>query len=339
LGLSTSLFYQPFPPQIRKFLTAIVKDGKYKRKRDFSYKPHPGRNGDNYMILIKRRGFNEAVGFLSPALLIIAVVLIVPLLLTFGLSFFDYSIARGLSFAGINNFIKIIQDENFYTALGNTIYYTAIVVSIESVFGFILANILNKEFRGRGLIRGLLMIPMLVSPIVSGIIWRFMYNPDFGIINYFFSLFGVEAHVWTGSPDTALLSVMVVDIWEFTPFVMLLLLAGLQSIPKEQFEAAMIDGAGFWSRLRYVTIPWLRPMILVVLLLRTMDSVKVFDQVYALTAGGPGVSSMTLGVYAYTKGFRNFYLGYSATISLVLALITIILCLFYIRSIQVPDRG
>jgi multiple sugar transport system permease protein len=294
---------------------------------------------DRSMKKTKRSGFGEAFGFLAPALIIIAVILVVPLLLTFGLSFFDYSIARGLQFSGLSNFSKILQDESFFTALGNTFFYTAVVVIFESIFGFILANILNKEFRGRGLIRGLLMIPMLVSPIVSGIIWRFMYNPDFGIINYFLSLFGVPPHVWTGSPDTALISVMVVDIWEFTPFVMLLLLAGLQSIPKEQFEAAMIDGAGFWSRLRYVTIPWLRPMILVVLLLRTMDSVKVFDQVYALTAGGPGVSSMTLGVYAYTKGFRNFYLGYSAAISIILALITIILCLFYIRAIQVPDRS
>ncbi|NPV55572.1 MAG: sugar ABC transporter permease [Anaerolineae bacterium] len=291
------------------------------------------------MKKIKRRGFIQALPFIAPAIIIIVVVLIYPLLYTFGLSFFDYSIARGLRFSGLGNYIKIIHDDKFITSLINTLYYTVVVVTVEGTLGFILASILNQEFPGRGLIRGLLMIPMLTSPIVSAITWRFMYNPDFGIINYLFSLVGLLPQVWTGDPKTALPSIMIVDIWEFTPFVMLLLLAGLQSIPQEQYEAAMIDGAGSWARTRYITIPWLRPMILVVLLLRTMDSIKIFDQVYALTAGGPGVSSMTLGVYAYINGFRNFHLGYAATISWVLALITIAICAFYIRSIQVPDHA
>jgi multiple sugar transport system permease protein len=129
----------------------------------------------------------------------------------------------------------------------------------------------------------------------------------------------------------------VVDIWQYTPFVMLLLLAGLQSIPREQYEAAMMDGASSWQQLRYITIPWLRPMILVVLLMRTMDSVKIFDQVYALTGGEPGTSSLTVGVYAYYKGFRSFSLGYASAVSWVLALITLAISLFYIRSIKVPE--
>lgn len=291
------------------------------------------------MQIHRRTEFFKALQFLAPALIVILVVLIYPLLYTFQLSFYDYSIARGMRFSGLDNYIKILGDERFFTSLENTLLYTFVVVSVEGLLGFILANILNRKFRAQGLIRGLLMIPMLTSPIVSGITWRFMYNPDFGIVNYFFSLVGLPPQVWTGNPHTSLLSVMIVDIWEFTPFVMLLVLAGLQSIPKEQYESAMIDGAGFWARLQYITLPWLKPMILVVLLLRTMDSIKVFDQVYALTAGGPGVSSMTLGVYAYANGFRNFYLGYAAAISWLLALITIAICLFYIRSMKVPDRA
>lgn len=290
------------------------------------------------MALGKRRGILQVLPFLAPAFIVIAVVLIYPLFHTFRLSFYDYSIARGLQYTGLSNYIKIIQDDKFITSLRNTLVYTAVVVSVECVYGFILASILNKDFRGRGVIRGLMMVPMLTSPIVSGIIWRFMYNPDFGIINYLFSVVGLPPQIWTGSPKTSLLSVMIVDIWTFTPFVMLLLLAGLQSIPDEQYEAAMIDGAGSWARMRYITIPFLRPMILVALLLRTMDSIKVFDLVYALTAGGPGVSSMTLGVYAYAKGFRQFFLGYAAAISWVLALITIIICMVYIRYIKVPER-
>lgn len=281
----------------------------------------------------------ETIQYLAPALIVMAVVLVYPLINTFRLSFFSYTIAGGMRFIGFENYLNILTDNTFYTALQNTLLYTVVVLIIEISLGFILANILNKNFPGRGIIRGLLMIPMLASPIVSGIIWRFMYNPDFGIINYFLTQLGLSPQVWTGDPKTALLSCMIVDIWEYTPFVMLLLLAGLQSIPKEQYEAAEIDGAGFFGKLKYITIPFLRPMLLIVLLLRTMDSIKIFDQVYALTGGGPGISSLTLGVYAYTKGFRNFYLGYAASISWVLALITMVISIIYIRSIKLPDRG
>jgi multiple sugar transport system permease protein len=290
------------------------------------------------MIVRRKSGFEQALPYLAPAIIILLVVLIYPLFYTVRLSFFNYSIATGFKYSFPNNYVKLFSDDKFFISLRNTLIYTFIVVSVECILGFILASILNREFRGRGLIRGLLMIPMLTSPIVSGIIWRFMYNPDFGIINYFFTSVGLPAQIWTGNVRTALLSVIIVDIWEFTPFVMLLFLAGMASIPKEQYEAAMMDGAGVWASTRYITLPWLKPMILVVLLLRTMDSIKVFDQVYALTAGGPGVASMTLSMYAYINGFRNFYLGYASTISVVLATVTIIICLFYIRSMRLPER-
>ena len=163
-----------------------------------------------------------------------------------------------MRFSGLQNYIRILGDETFYISLKNTFLYTTGAVSLEMAIGFVLANILNRKFAGRDFIRALLMIPMLASPIVSGIMWRFMYNPDFGIINYFMESLGLQPHVWTGNPKTALLSVILVDIWEFTPFVILLLLAGLQAIPKEQYEAAMVDGASSWQRLRFITIPWLR---------------------------------------------------------------------------------
>lgn len=281
----------------------------------------------------------QAIPFLSPALVVIGGVLVYPLIRVLIIGFYSSSISRGMRFVGLQNYVDIFQDKVFFTALQNTFVFSIAAVSIEIVLGFLLASILTRDFFGRNVVRGVLMIPMLASPIVSGIMWRFMYNPDFGIINYFFSVFGLPTQVWTGSPKTALLSCIIVDIWAFTPFVILLLLAGLQSIPKDQYEAAMIDGAGAWGKFKFITVPWLRPMLLVVLLLRTMDCIKVFDQIYALTGGGPGVSSLTVGVYAYVKGFRNFHFGYAAAISWVLALITIVICIIYIRSIKVPDRG
>lgn len=279
----------------------------------------------------------SAYQFLAPILLVVVAMLVYPLLYVSRLSFFSYSLSQGLNFIGWQNYIDIAKDSVFHIALRNTITYSAAAISVELVLGFVLANTLNSEFFGRNLVRAFLLIPMLASPIVSGIMWRFMYNPDFGIINYFFKSLGLPTFVWTGNPSTALLACIVVDIWQYTPFVMLLLLAGLQSIPKEQYEAAMIDGATFFQQMRHITIPWLKPMILVVLLMRTMDSVKVFDQVYALTGGGPGVSSLTVGVYAYFKGFRSFSLGYASAISWVMALITLIISLLYIRSIKVPE--
>lgn len=290
------------------------------------------------MVFEKQKNKLEMFRFLSPAIVVVGMVLVYPLLFTFRLSFYSYSIARGMRFIGLDNYLNILKDQTFYVALQNTLLYTFVVILIELVLGFLLASILNRGIFGERVFRGLFMIPMLTSPIVSGIIWRFMYNPDFGIINYLLSLVGLPPQVWTGNPRTALLSCMVVDIWMYTPFVMLLLLAGLQSIPKEQYEAAEIDGSNLWAKFRYITIPWLRPMILVVLLLRTMDSIKVFDQIYALTGGGPGISSITLGVYAYFRGFRNFFLGYASAISWVLVLITIIISLVYLQLIRVPER-
>lgn len=290
------------------------------------------------MVFEKQKNKVEMFRFLSPAIIVVGMVLVYPLLFTFRLSFYSYSIARGMRFIGLDNYLNILKDQTFYVALQNTLLYTFVVILIELVLGFLLASILNRGIFGERVFRGLFMIPMLTSPIVSGIIWRFMYNPDFGIINYLLSLVGLPPQVWTGNPRTALLSCMVVDIWMYTPFVMLLLLAGLQSIPKEQYEAAEIDGSNLWAKFRYITIPWLRPMILVVLLLRTMDSIKVFDQIYALTGGGPGISSITLEVYAYFRGFRNFFLGYASAISWVLVLITIIISLVYLQLIRVPER-
>ena len=290
------------------------------------------------MVVRKKSEFMQALPYLAPAIIILVVVLIYPLFYTARLSFFNYSIAKGFKYSFPNNYIKLFSDDKFFISLRNTLLYTFVVVSIECILGFILASIFNREFRGRGLIRGLLMIPMLTSPIVSGIIWRFMYNPDFGIINYFFTSVGLPAQIWTGSTKTALLSVMIVDIWEFTPFVMLLFLAGMASIPKEQYEAAMMDGAGVWASIQYITLPWLKPMILIVLLLRTMDSIKVFDQVYALTAGGPGSGfndSSSVCLYQWIQKFLPWICFYRF---LGLAVVTILICLIYIRSIKLPER-
>ena len=176
-----------------------------------------------------------------------------------------------------------------------------------------------------------------MTPVVVGIIWRLMYNPDLGMLNYFLSWFGFSPVNWTGMPGTALPSVMMADIWEWTPFVALILLAGLQSLPREPYEAALVDGASSWQTFCYITFPLLSPAMLVVLLIRVMDSFKTFDLIFVLTQGGPGMSTEILNYYTYRYGFKFFHLGYASALSWVLLVVVTIICMILIRILQ--SRG
>lgn len=176
-----------------------------------------------------------------------------------------------------------------------------------------------------------------MTPVVVGIIWRLMYNPDLGMLNYFLTLFGFSPVNWTGMPGTALPSVMMADIWEWTPFMALIMLAGLHALPRGPFEAASVDGASWWQTLRYVTLPLLSPAMLVALLIRLMDSFKTFDLIFVLTQGGPGMSTEILNYYTYRYGFKFFHMGYASALSWLLVVVVTIISLILIRTIR--SRG
>ena len=184
--------------------------------------------------------------------------------------------------------------------------------------------------------RAILLIPMMLPPVVVGVVWRLMFNPDFGAINGTLKGAGVntEALTWTASPGLALASVIAVDVWQWTPFMFLILLAGLQAIPQEPYEAAMIDGSNWWQTFRHITLPMLKPAILIALLLRTMDLLRVFDQIFILTEGGPGFATETVSLYIYRTAFRFADFGYAAAMSFVLLALTNIISLVYIRLLQ-----
>jgi len=207
--------------------------------------------------------------------------------------------------------------------------------------GLALALLLNHEIRGRGVFRAALLVPMMLPAVVVGVVWRLMLNPNFGAINGTLKGFGfnTEALTWTASPRLALLSVIVVDIWQWTPFVFLVLLAGLQAIPQEPYEAAKIDGSSQWQTFRYVTLPLLKPAILIALLLRTMDLLRVFDQIFILTEGGPGFATETISLYIYRAAFRFFDFGYAAAMSFVLLAITNVISVVYIRFLQTREAS
>ena len=199
--------------------------------------------------------------------------------------------------------------------------------------------IANGPLRGRSLFRSALLIPMMLPPVVVGIVWRLMLNPDFGAVNGTLKGAGVntDALTWTASPALALASVIAVDIWQWTPFIFLVLLAGLQAIPQEPYEAAVIDGSSAWQTFRHVTLPLLKPAILIALLLRTMDLLRVFDQIFILTEGGPGFATETVSLYIYRTAFRFSDFGYAAAMSFVLLALTNVISVIYIKFLQAKD--
>jgi multiple sugar transport system permease protein len=234
------------------------------------------------------------------------------------------------------NFARLFSDSFFLSALAHTFVYAAAALTLEFLLGLGLAVLLNERMRGRGIFRAALLVPMMLPPVVVGVVWRLMLNPNFGAINGTLKSFGVntDSLTWTASPRLALLSVIAVDVWQWTPFVFLILLAGLQAIPEEPYEAALMDGSSAWQTFRHITLPLLKPAILIVLLLRTMDLLRVFDQIFILTEGGPGFATETISLYIYRAAFRFGDFGYAAAMSFVLLLLTNSISLIYIRLLQ-----
>lgn len=236
----------------------------------------------------------------------------------------------------MESFTRLFSDSFFLSALTHTLIYAVAALTCEFLLGLALAVLLNVEIRGRNLFRAALLVPMMLPPVVVGVVWRLMLNPNFGAINGTLKGFGLntESLTWTASPRLAFLSVIAVDVWQWTPFVFLILLAGLQAIPQEPYEAAVIDGSSAWQTFRYITLPLLKPAILIVLLLRTMDLLRVFDQIFILTEGGPGFATETVSLYIYRAAFRFGDFGYAAAMSFVLLIVTNSISLVYIRLLQ-----
>ena len=239
----------------------------------------------------------------------------------------------------LGNFVRLASDQFFLSALGHTLVFATAALTLEFLLGLGLAVLLNSQFRGRGFFRAGLLVPMMLPTVVVGVVWRLMLNPNFGAVNGTLKGAGINTTTltWTSSPYLAMLSIIAVDVWQWTPFMFLILLAGLQAIPQEPYEAALIDGSSGWQTFRHVTLPLLKPAILVALLLRTMDLLRVFDQVFILTEGGPGFATETISLYIYRTAFRFSDFGYGAAMSFVLLIITNIISGFYIYVLQAKE--
>ena len=236
-------------------------------------------------------------------------------------------------FIGLRNYLDAVGDPRFRGALLHTLFFAVTSVTVELVIGLWLALALNRAFRGRGLVRAAVLVPWAIPTVVSALLWRFMFEGQTGIVNALLANAGLikEPVVWFIQPGTAWIPVILADVWKTTPFVALLLLAGLQNIDASLYEAARIDGASAWRQFRYVTLPLLRPAILVALIFRTLDAFRVFDLIYALTGGGPGTSTEPIALYTFNALLQNLQFGYGSALSVIVFLVTFGLAVAYIR--------
>jgi multiple sugar transport system permease protein len=239
------------------------------------------------------------------------------------------------TWVGLTHYHALFDDALFGAGLWNTIVFAFGAVAGQMVFGFALAVLCSKIARGKVLYRAIFILPILIPGIVIGAIWKLMLNYDFGLANKVLGFVGIMPHDWLGSPETALLSVIVVDIWHWTPFCFLLFLAGLESLPQDVFEAAKIDGAGPWQELYYVTLPLMIPTIIVTFAFRLILAFKVFDEVYLLTAGGPGTSTEVISFTLYQRFFTEDKAGYGSAMSVA---VIFLVCLLLVVSLSARRR-
>ena len=263
---------------------------------------------------------------LAPAVIILLVLVAFPTVYMFTVAFQKFNPAQmgANEWIGLDNFARLLTDQKFHNALKNTLVFTAVAVSIEFVLGLGFALLVDKYLQRLTFIKTILLIPMMLPPIAVALNWRLLMQPRFGVINDVLSrVFGLEPVLWTSKIETAMISLIIVDVWEWTPFVFLMVLAGLAGLPRDPYEAADIDGANAWHKFRDLTWPFLKPVIAIVVLLRVMDAFRIFDQVFILTRGGPAGSTETLSLYLYKIAFQFFDLGYAAAMSLFMLVLTI----------------
>ncbi len=280
--------------------------------------------------------------FLLPAVVFLIFTSLYPLTYALILTFYrwDLKISPQKTFIGLNNYAKAINDDQFHSSLWVTLIFVVVTVLVETVLGMAIALLVTRETRYGRVVRSLLLIPMVMTPVVVGILWRILFNPDFGLFNYILSLFGADPTklLWLGDPKLALWAVMITDIWEWTPFVVLCFVAGLTSLPVDTYKAARVDGASSWQIFWQISLPLLKPVILVTVLLRFLDAFKVVDTVYVMTYGGPGNSTKLLSFFIYETGLKYFNIGYASTVSWIFIVFMFILTFYLIRERQRSEQ-
>jgi len=286
------------------------------------------------MKVIKGKSKKTGIFMLLPSVILLFLLTTLPFayLLFLGFCRWDLTVMKSPRFVGISNYLSVMQDKNFWNALRVTLIFVTGGVTIETFLGLGIALLLNKNLPGRRLIRGTVLLPMMITPAVIGLIWRILYHPQFGLINYFLNeILKIPSPLWLANPKLALYSLIIVDIWEWTPFMALTILAGLQALPHEPYEAGKIDGGSNLQLLWYITLPRLRPIILIGVSFRIVTTFRWFDTFYVMTSGGPGRATESLVYYSFTNAFFYFKMGYASTIAIIVLIFVVALSYLLVK--------
>ncbi|MFK7693841.1 carbohydrate ABC transporter permease [Paenibacillus sp. HJGM_3] len=267
-----------------------------------------------------------------PAVLFVLLMMVFPIIYTVRISFFEWSMSATTppAWVGLANYKALFQDSRFWHATGSTFYFTFVALIVEVVLGIAIAVLLSREFRGKNLTKTVFLLPMVATPVAMGLVWMLIYEPTIGVANQFLKSLGFKPLLWLASESQVLPSLIIVDVWEWTPMIALIVMAGMATLPNDPYEAADVDGATPWRKFASITLPLLRPTILVAAMLRLIDVLKTFDIIYATTQGGPNFASETLNLYGYVLGFQYFKLGMASSLLVLFFLLVMALTLFMI---------
>lgn len=288
------------------------------------------------MLKLERKEEKFAYLLVMPALLVVFLFFLFPLIYSFSISFFQFVGLGRVNFVGSKNYIQIFQRNDLRLSLWRTAIFSFSSVGLELFFGLFIALAFNEDFKGRSLARALIIVPWAVPSVVSGIMWKWMLHAQVGVINYILQRLLIIDHyvVWLGSGNSALISIIVADVWKWTPLCVIILLGGLQSIPRELYEAGRVDGASAWQNFVNITLPLLRFPILVVLVLRTMEAFRIFDIIYVMTKGGPATFTKLITYYVFDEAFRYLHFGYSAALSYTVSAVILVVVFIYISLLR-----
>jgi multiple sugar transport system permease protein len=278
------------------------------------------------------------LAFALPALVFSAIMVLAPLVYTIWISLHHWFVGSRLpqQFTGFHNYVAMVHDPLFWSSVEITFEISAGALVVEVIVGVYLALLLDRRSRIIRWLRTLVLVPSVIPSVAAGMMWLVLFDPSFGFINYVFHAVGLPKLLWLDSAHTVIPSLIIVDVWQWTPFVALIVLGGLQALPREPLEAAAIDGAGSFATFRYVVLPGITPVIWVAVLLRAMDVLRIFDTIYVMTQGGPANASTSLNIYSYQQGFQYLQMGYASalmiTLLVMVVLISVILSMFRRRS-------
>src|SRR5437764_2049075 len=276
----------------------------------------------------RRRNYRR---FIIPGVAVVGAVIIFPWMFTVWMSAFDWKIGSVAHFAGFDNYVGLATNQRFLEAIVHTFYFTALAVVVPLVLGLAAALIFHREFPFRGVLRGVFTMPMMATPVAVALVWTMMFHPQQGVLNYLLSIVGLPPSLWVYSPTWVIPSLVLVEIWHWTPLVMLIVLGGLAALPTEPYESARLDGASEWQLFRYITLPLVAPFLLVAAVIRTIDAVKAFDTIYVISQGGPGTASETINLYLYLQAFAFYNVGNASAVVVVFFIIILALALLLLH--------